>query len=105
MRASAISGLEFETTDTQSFLNVSSSRCSSSPVELKGRNPLSEVTGRTPALLAQQLRRPSTGHLALPVEFEDDQLPSGLLRGSLELLEELDEVSIDFDGRCSHANL
>jgi hypothetical protein len=54
---------------------------------------------------SEQLRRPSTGHLALPIELKDDQLPSGLLRGSLELLEELDEVLIELDGNGFHVRL
>lgn len=37
----------------------------------------------------------------LPVELEDDQLPSDFFRGSVQLLEKVNEVSIKFDGRGS----
>src|SRR6185369_7309496 len=75
-------------------------------VQLKVRNAFSRsVLDEFLALLSEQLRRASAGHFALPVELEDDQFARGLLRGSVELLEEVDEVAIDFDGRCVHTSL
>lgn len=75
-------------------------------VQLKIRNTLSRsVLDEFLALLSEQLRRASAGHFALSVEFEDDQFSHGLLRGSVEFLEEVDEVAIDFDRRCFHTSL
>jgi hypothetical protein len=60
--------------------------------------PIYSTTRRT------QLRRASAGLFALSVELEDDQFARGLLRRSVELLEEVDEVAIEFDTRCFHTS-
>ena len=74
--------------------------------QLKVRNALlRSVTDEFFALPSEQLRRPTAGHFALSIELEDDQFARGLLRGSVKLPEEVDEVAIDFDRRCFHTRL
>ena len=67
--------------------------------------PLRGVSNELLAFLAEQLRRASAGDLPLSVELEDNQLPSRLLGGSLELFEEVYEIPIKFDGCDFHACL
>ena len=75
-------------------------------LELEVRNaPFRGVANELLALHAKQLRGPSAGYFALTIKFENDQLPSRLLGGSLELLEELDEVLVELDGNGFHDRL